>query len=105
MDTTTLATSHGDHQPFCGFTREEDRWAALRARDQAADGAFFYAVRTTSVYCYPSCAARPALRENVAFFAIRDEAERAGFRPCNDAGQTFHPEHSGKRPWWPEPAS
>ena len=82
MDATTLATSHGDRQPFDRFARESDRWAALRARDQAADGAFFYAVRTTSVYCYPSCAARPALRENVAFFATLDEAEKAGFRPC-----------------------
>jgi AraC family transcriptional regulator of adaptative response/methylated-DNA-[protein]-cysteine methyltransferase len=57
-------------------------WAALRARDPAADGSFFYSVRTTGVYCYPSCAARPALPENVAFHPTRQHAEAAGFRPC-----------------------
>ncbi|SHF48750.1 bifunctional DNA-binding transcriptional regulator/O6-methylguanine-DNA methyltransferase Ada [Acidocella aminolytica] len=82
MDTPTLASSYNDHRLFDRFAREAERWAALATRDQAADGAFFYAVRTTSVYCYPSCAARPALRENVVFFATRDEAVQAGFRPC-----------------------
>jgi AraC family transcriptional regulator of adaptative response/methylated-DNA-[protein]-cysteine methyltransferase len=57
-------------------------WTALRARDPAADGRFFYSVRTTGVYCYPSCAARPALPENVAFHPTRQHAEAAGFRPC-----------------------
>jgi AraC family transcriptional regulator, regulatory protein of adaptative response / methylated-DNA-[protein]-cysteine methyltransferase len=46
------------------------------------DGEFFYSVRTASVYCRPSCAARPARRENVAFHATAEEAERVGFRPC-----------------------
>lgn len=58
------------------------RWSALRARDPAADGWFFYAVRSTGVYCYPSCAARPALPENVAFYETRQQAEADGFRPC-----------------------
>lgn len=58
------------------------RWAALRARDPAADGVFVYSVRTTGVYCRPSCAARPARPENVAFHATTADAERAGFRPC-----------------------
>ena len=64
------------------FDTEADRWSALRARDAAADGAFFYSVRTTGVYCRPSCAARAARPENVAFHASAAEAERAGFRPC-----------------------
>lgn len=60
----------------------EECWAALRARDPTADGRFFYAVRSTGVYCYPSCAARPALAENVAFYKTRQQAEADGFRPC-----------------------
>ncbi len=64
------------------FETESARWAALAARDAAADGAFFYSVRTTGVYCRPSCAARPARPENVAFHATTAEAEAAGFRPC-----------------------
>jgi AraC family transcriptional regulator of adaptative response/methylated-DNA-[protein]-cysteine methyltransferase len=61
---------------------EQDRWDAVRRRDPAADGAFYYAVRTTGVYCRPSCGARLPKRENVAFYATCAEAERAGFRPC-----------------------
>lgn len=60
----------------------DERWAALRLRDPAADGQFFYAVRSTGIYCYPSCAARPALAENVTFYKTREQAEADGFRPC-----------------------
>jgi AraC family transcriptional regulator of adaptative response/methylated-DNA-[protein]-cysteine methyltransferase len=67
---------------LAAFATEAERWAALRARDPAADGRFFYSVRTTGVYCYPSCAARPARPENVRFHASLAEAEAAGFRPC-----------------------
>lgn len=58
------------------------RWEAVRARDTGADGVFLYSVTTTGVYCHPSCASRPALRENVAFHDTRDAAERRGFRAC-----------------------
>jgi AraC family transcriptional regulator, regulatory protein of adaptative response / methylated-DNA-[protein]-cysteine methyltransferase len=61
---------------------DEHRWTALVARDAAADGTFYYSVRTTGVYCRPSCASRRPRRENVAFHATTVEAERAGFRPC-----------------------
>lgn len=64
------------------FASEEARWCALCARDAAADGAFYYAVRTTGVYCRPSCGARRPNRENVAFYENREAARRAGFRPC-----------------------
>ena len=47
-----------------------------------ADGAFYYSVKTTGVYCRPSCAARRALPENVSFHATREDAEKAGLRPC-----------------------
>lgn len=54
----------------------------MARRDAAADGVFVYAVRTTGVYCRPSCSSRLARRENVAFHASCEAAERAGFRPC-----------------------
>jgi AraC family transcriptional regulator, regulatory protein of adaptative response / methylated-DNA-[protein]-cysteine methyltransferase len=64
------------------FASADDRWAAVMGRDRRADGIFYYSVRTTGVYCRPSCAARRARRENVRFHATRQEAEAAGFRPC-----------------------
>jgi AraC family transcriptional regulator, regulatory protein of adaptative response / methylated-DNA-[protein]-cysteine methyltransferase len=63
-------------------TEADPRWAALRARDARADGSFVYSVRTTGVYCRPSCGARPARPENVAFHATPADAELAGFRAC-----------------------
>jgi AraC family transcriptional regulator of adaptative response/methylated-DNA-[protein]-cysteine methyltransferase len=60
----------------------DPRWPAVVARDREADGRFFYSVKTTGVYCRPSCAARPARPENIAFHATAADAERAGFRPC-----------------------
>ncbi len=65
-----------------GFTSEAARWEAVRRRDSTADGHFLYSVKTTGVYCRPSCAARLARRENVAFHSSPTEAKRAGFRPC-----------------------
>ncbi|WP_445223319.1 bifunctional DNA-binding transcriptional regulator/O6-methylguanine-DNA methyltransferase Ada [Burkholderia sp. Ac-20379] len=64
------------------YSTDESRWAALVARDAGADGAFFYAVRTTGVFCRPSCASRMPRRENVAFFDAPAAAREAGFRPC-----------------------
>ncbi|MEZ5668458.1 MAG: bifunctional DNA-binding transcriptional regulator/O6-methylguanine-DNA methyltransferase Ada [Alphaproteobacteria bacterium] len=64
------------------FADDPSRWAAVSSRDARADGAFVYSVRTTGVYCRPSCASRPARRENVAFHDDCAAAERAGFRPC-----------------------
>jgi AraC family transcriptional regulator, regulatory protein of adaptative response / methylated-DNA-[protein]-cysteine methyltransferase len=58
------------------------RRAAVAARDARADGTFVYAVRTTGVYCRPSCASRAARPENVTFHRTCAEAEAAGFRPC-----------------------
>jgi AraC family transcriptional regulator of adaptative response/methylated-DNA-[protein]-cysteine methyltransferase len=65
-----------------GWRSDEERWAAVQRRERAADGAFFYSVRTTGVYCKPSCAARQPLRENVRLHATAYEAEAAGFRAC-----------------------
>lgn len=63
-------------------SNDDAHWRAIERRDRAADGTFVYSVRTTGVYCRPSCAARLPRRENVAFHATCADAERAGFRPC-----------------------
>lgn len=63
------------------YATDEDRWAAIEARDRNAEGAFVCAVRTTGVYCLPSCAGRP-LRRNVAFYDTAEQARAAGFRAC-----------------------
>ncbi len=80
--TAAKLSVHQAQEADDAFASEATRWDALRRRDPAADGHFLYSVATTGVYCRPSCAARPARPENVAFFATRAEAERAGFRPC-----------------------
>jgi AraC family transcriptional regulator of adaptative response/methylated-DNA-[protein]-cysteine methyltransferase len=61
---------------------DAERWRAVLTRDARADGAFFYSVRTTGVYCRPSCASRRPRREHVEFHPTTQAAERAGFRPC-----------------------
>jgi len=61
---------------------EAEQWQAVLDHDKAHDGAFVYAVKTTGVYCRPSCASRRPLRQNVQFFAQTAAAEKAGFRPC-----------------------
>lgn len=72
-----IAAIKGSHA-----TADDPRWPAIVERDRAADGRFFYSVRTTGVYCRPSCAARLANPKNVRFHADAIEAEAAGFRPC-----------------------
>jgi AraC family transcriptional regulator of adaptative response/methylated-DNA-[protein]-cysteine methyltransferase len=57
-------------------------WDAVAGRDRAMDGVFFYGVRSTGVYCRPSCPSRRPKPENVVFFRTRTGAERAGFRAC-----------------------
>jgi len=64
------------------FAGDDARWAAVCARTQAADGLFYYSVRSTGIYCRPSCPSRTPRRANVAFHASREDAESAGFRPC-----------------------
>ena len=63
------------------FETDETRWGAVAVRDARADGVFYTAVKTTGVYCKPSCAGRP-LRKNVEFFMTRAEAKAAGYRAC-----------------------
>src|SRR5437588_4371280 len=61
---------------------DQERWEAVIHRDKNADDAFVYSVKTTGVYCRPSCPGRLARRENVAFHLTPKDAERAGFRAC-----------------------
>ena len=60
----------------------DPRWLAIRDRDSSADGKFFYAVRTTGVYCRPSCGSRLPNPENVEFHDSCAAAEARGYRPC-----------------------
>jgi AraC family transcriptional regulator, regulatory protein of adaptative response / methylated-DNA-[protein]-cysteine methyltransferase len=71
-----------ENQPRAASTLADPRWSAVLARDPAADGRFFYSVRTTGVYCRPSCPSRTARPENVVFHSSAADAERAGFRAC-----------------------
>jgi len=60
----------------------ETCWQAVQRRDRAYNGRFWFSVKSTGVYCLPSCKARPPLRRNVAFHASPEAAETAGFRAC-----------------------
>src|SRR5215510_1421142 len=68
--------------PFTESDREQYCWHAVQAKDGTHDGEFVYAVRSTGVYCRPSCPSRRPKRENVQFFAVPELAESAGFRAC-----------------------
>lgn len=72
-----------NHQAAPAHANRDARyWNAVLARDSRADGAFFFAVRSTSIYCRPSCPARRPLRTNTLFFRTRQDAESQGYRPC-----------------------
>ena len=77
--TMTARLSQAESRPD---VERDPRWAAVVARDRRADGTFFYSVRTTGVYCRPSCGARRPNPANVWFHGTAADAERAGFRPC-----------------------
>ena len=63
-------------------TDDSARWDAVTRHDRSADGTFVYAVRSTGIYCRPSCASRRPRRERVVFFETPAEAARAGYRAC-----------------------
>ena len=77
MDTEPVAPP-----PNAAPMEAEQRWQAVVRRDPQADGEFVYAVRTTGVYCRPSCPSRAAKRQNVEFFESPGLAVAAGYRPC-----------------------
>jgi AraC family transcriptional regulator of adaptative response / DNA-3-methyladenine glycosylase II len=63
-------------------TDSERRYRAVAERDARQDGYFVTAVKTTGIYCRPSCSARTPLARNVSFFATADDARAAGYRAC-----------------------
>jgi AraC family transcriptional regulator of adaptative response/methylated-DNA-[protein]-cysteine methyltransferase len=82
MSSLAMTNMTNRENPRPRFVSDDERWQAVRARNPAADGAFYYAVQTTGVYCRPGCPARLPRRENASFHNTCADAERAGFRPC-----------------------
>src|SRR5438874_12173576 len=82
MSNQTFSQTMDGRRAGDGFAGDEARWRAVLDREPAADGAFYYAVRSTRIYCRPTCPARRPRREHVAYFDTPEAAERAGFRPC-----------------------
>ncbi len=64
------------------YADEAARFAAMEARDREAEGRFWVCVKTTGIFCLPTCAARPPLKKNVVFARSRAEAMAMGYRPC-----------------------
>jgi AraC family transcriptional regulator of adaptative response/methylated-DNA-[protein]-cysteine methyltransferase len=60
----------------------DKRWAVVKNRDSSVPADFFYAVKTTGIYCRPGCSSRLPNQENVEFFSTSGGAENAGYRPC-----------------------
>lgn len=60
----------------------EEKWNCVIENDISSDGKFFYAVKTTKIFCKPSCKSKTPLRNNVTFFNTKQEAIDAGYRPC-----------------------
>src|SRR5688500_3556687 len=58
------------------------RWLAVRSKNPEFDGVFYFGVRTTGIFCRPSCPSRSPRRQNVTFFKTPAEAASAGFRAC-----------------------
>ena len=80
-----------DSSPDAAPLSQDAMWAAVLARDPAAEGRFLYGVVTTGVYCRPTCPSRRPLRSNVRFFAGAADAEAAGLRPCKRCQPTAAP--------------
>ncbi len=82
MHSSSLPISGADRAGPRRFASERARWTACLARDRSADGQFVFGVRTTGIFCRPSCAARRPRRTNVRFYEDAAAARRAGLRPC-----------------------
>ena len=82
IDNRHLGDASARREDAAAATERDPRWASVLARDPNADGSFYYSVKTTGVYCRPSCASRRARAQNIRFHASGEEAERAGFRAC-----------------------
>jgi len=70
-------------RPGRSLSQRPDWWRAVATRDSAFDGRFVFAVRSTGIFCRPSCPARRPKPRNVSFFPSPADALRQGFRPCS----------------------
>lgn len=61
---------------------DNERWNAVIGNNADVDGLFYYAVKSTGIFCRPSCKSKKPVRENVMFFDCREDAIASGFRPC-----------------------
>lgn len=61
---------------------EQEMWDAVQNSDVNYDGIFFYAVKTTGIFCRPSCKSKLPKRDNICYFETAKQARNAGFRPC-----------------------
>jgi AraC family transcriptional regulator of adaptative response/methylated-DNA-[protein]-cysteine methyltransferase len=77
-----IISSDSPTKPLNSFDTDELRWHAVVRRDARANSGFVYSVKTTGIYCRPTCPAKRPQRGNVQFHATAAHAERAGFRPC-----------------------
>ena len=82
MMSQTLVTSLESGFVKSGLGSEEQLWQAVLSRDSASDGRFVFAVKSTMIYCKPSCPSRRAARERVKFFELPVQAEAEGYRAC-----------------------
>uniref|UniRef100_UPI0033418105 bifunctional transcriptional activator/DNA repair enzyme AdaA n=1 Tax=Bacillus cytotoxicus TaxID=580165 RepID=UPI0033418105 len=69
-------------KPILSVPVSDEQWQAIANNDASYDGQFFYAVKTTGIFCRPSCKSRVPKRENIGFFENADQALAAHFRPC-----------------------
>ncbi len=79
----SLAQLHGALEQKDNILPDDEKWRAVLSRDDRFDGAFVFAVRSTGIYCRPSCPARRPSKQQVLFFPGTIEAEQSGFRPCH----------------------
>jgi len=80
------------------FVDETARWSAVVDCDATADGQFVYSVKTTGIYCRPSCRSRTPRRDNVAFHLSPAAAELSGYRPCKRCNPEKITQTSGAKP-------
>ncbi|KAH8555100.1 metal binding domain of Ada-domain-containing protein [Umbelopsis sp. PMI_123] len=77
-----ITPTSSPHSIILPYTTNEERWQAVLKHDPEANGHFVYSVKSTGIFCRPTCPSRRPLLSNVSFFLTNDEAEKAGFRPC-----------------------
>jgi len=70
------------YKPILSVPISDEQWRAITNNDTSYDGQFFYAVKTTGIFCRPSCKSKVPNRENIGFFENADQALAAHFRPC-----------------------